>query len=45
MASGTSFGGDGRVWLGWACVLVATHLGVWPLAAALTRLPGLRHVL
>eukprot|EP00035_Acanthoeca_spectabilis_P028350 m.470243 g.470243 ORF g.470243 m.470243 type:complete len:573 (-) comp29563_c0_seq1:188-1906(-) len=43
-ASGTDFGADWLVWLGWGYVLVTTHLIVWPLAAALRKIPGIRAV-
>ena len=37
--------GQLRLWLGFACTSVLSVLVVWPLAAAMRRLPGFRRVL
>ena len=43
--SGTDFGGDGRVWIGFWYTAVLSQLCTWPIAYKLRQLPGLRRIL
>ena len=45
VASSTRWESDGDLWLGWACTVVVSQLIVWPLAAAIRKLPGLNKIL